>query len=220
MRSASPRVEQQQQQQQLEASADLAVDLRKVARWLRSRPPGGDLENTRLQGARWVDRAEVPVEGQNLLVSPNPSGPAASRTFVLGCVVRIKQQEEDRRHEKLAWRDQLIEGLRNQKVTKQGSTLQVHQVRIVGCGPYTDVHTRFVGFTGADGGKGKLLHPSRHFTSFSDLARELQSLGSSGALAEAGKSRSDKLQGQVAPRRVPGLSARRSPLQASRRGCR
>merc|ERR550532_2912120 len=117
MRSASPRVEQQQQQQ-LEASADLAVDLRKVARWLRSRAPG-HLENTRLQGPRWVDRAEVPEEGQNLLVSPNPSGPATSRTFVLGCVVRIKQQEEEKRHEKLAWRDQLTEGLRSQKVTKQ-----------------------------------------------------------------------------------------------------
>jgi len=223
MRSASPRGrrEQQQQQQQLDASADPAADLRKVARWLRSRPPGGDLENTRLQGARWVDRAEVPEEGQNLLVSADPNGPATSRTFVLGCVVRLRGHD-DRRHEKLAWRDQLIEGLRNQRSTKQqGLTLQVHQVRIMGCGPYTDVHNRFVGFAGADSSKGKLLQPSRHFSSFCNLARELQSLGSTSALAhEALQSRSDKLQGQVAPRRVPGLSARRSPLQASRRGCR
>merc|ERR1719468_563427 len=112
----------QQQQQELNASVDLAADLRKVTRWLHSRSPGGDLENSRLQKSRWIDTVEVPEEGQSLLTHDNSNGPATSRTFVLGCVVRLRgsSEREDRRHEKVTWRDQLIEALKTQESAKKG----------------------------------------------------------------------------------------------------
>uniref|UniRef100_A0A7S0B9U1 14-3-3 domain-containing protein n=1 Tax=Pyrodinium bahamense TaxID=73915 RepID=A0A7S0B9U1_9DINO len=86
------------------------------------------------------------------------------------------------------------------------SCLQVNAAKCLAEGPYTDMHVKFKGFhdTGC-------IHTSKHFTSFNQMRKELATVRQRSLKAVAGTK---------PPRRIRGLSARRSPIQAAKRGCK
>jgi len=89
--------------------------------------------------------------------------------------------------------------------------LQVFDVRVVESGPYTDVHTHFTGFPGGDAVDGKLLRRSARFSSFAGIITDLRMINPRSMRGENPAPN---------PRRIPGMSARRSPFQAVKRGCK